>query len=989
MRGAIIFCLLALALGGAFYFFVMRGGPEFSAAELAPPVTTRKVVPTTIPSLDSQVPVGRSAGVWIESIDAKTGRKVNEFRSEDVVPRADGSVDVMNPQARFYGNKGGIITLDGSEGHILYTQAGARDDARALGTSTPTSGELRDVTVRYYERSLDDEPMIVVSVPAVRFDSNSNRISTIDCVVDGQGYAAEQVPVTMRGRDFDFDGQGLTLAWNDREGMLDQLEILRGNRLVVRDVSKFIGEDVARAEPRHPGYRPTLTQAVLGLVMLQAPEKKTEELYLATFDRDVRVIKDGREVATADVMRCVIPLGKPGHDEPSGPATKSARPKRENADRARPRDDKEPAPAPTTQAVPMEIRWTGKLTVRPARIVTDMLETAMVEFVGNPARVEENGASASGRLIRVEPDAGRVRIEPGGNVRAIELKDATGAELRSRSPLVIDETEGLATIDGGGALNVPASESQQSPLALSWSKKLSVVLGKGAHAGLQGVLIEGEAKVDSDRLAMNCESLELSFDAAAEPVEKKDAQSRFAMPSPDLALLRRVHARGDAVCRVGTAEAQRTLAAQDIQLGFVGSEKDALLDSMLCDGQVSLVDSSGLNLDAGTLSVQTVPMSLTDSKGELDGDFFSLLKGFNAQKAVRIKRADGSMLEGDEVELSGAGEQQRLTVSGAPARLASPKGSLNGDHIELDPATGDIRVPGTGNFAGTNPDQPGAEVAISWAESMNVVGATGECRFAGGVNISGGDSKGSRLFATADHGSMQFKKKDASATQPAAAGLQSIEFEAIRTLTLDGNVDLNVKAADKRTSSMESERLEVDLESGTMSLPQQGRMQLIDGRKGSATTRSAIGPGALAMQWNDRLDWDMRAGQLKLSGDVRVGFEREGSDDPVRILCDRLTGSLTPIETSNGFDQLTPRIDLKTLSAHGNVAVRSKDASFDATELLYDLQTQLAVARGTDTRPVEVLDTTGISRIGFSSITWNLETGLIEDFRDITGQIRR
>ncbi len=988
MRAAIIVCLLALTLGGIFYFFVMRGGPEFTAAELAPPSATTKVVPTTIPSLDPNVPVGKSAGVWVQSMDPKSLRVVNEFRSEDVVPRPDGSVDVVKPQARFYGKGDSMISLDGVDGHVFYTQAGARTDSKALATSTPTNGELHDVKLCFFEHKTDAEPVITVTVPAVKFDSNSNRISTIDCVVNGQGYAAEQVPVTMRGRDFDFDGQGLNLAWNDREGMLDQLEILRGNRLLVHDVSKFVGEAVVTRVPapnRHTSS--SALESLIGIVAVEtpAPTDRGNDLYHATFDKDVHVIKDGKEIASGDVMRCVIPLEQSSKKpEPKAPA-KRARPRSEAAGH---RTQTSPATAPTTQPQPLEIHWTGKLIVRPVRLVPDAPHTQMVELVGSPARIDENGAVAVGRVIHVEPDAGKVRVEPGGTVRAIELTDLNGAQLRSRSPLTIDQNAGLATIEGGGALNIPASEKQKSPLAMSWARKLTLTLGSGPGAALEKINVDGDAKVDSDRLSLNCATLELGFDAPPEDAPEPATGSRFAMPSPDLSLLRRVHARGDAVCKVGADATQRTLSAQDIQLGFVGAEHDALLNSILCDGEVRLLDARGMNLAAGSMSVQTKPISLANDQ-DADADFFTLVTGFSAEKAVHITRPDGSSVDGQEVELAGIAEAQRLKVRGAPALLSSPKGSLQGSEIELDPATGDIRVPGEGSFVGANPKRSGTDVGVNWAESMNLDGKTGVCQFVGAVGINGHDDKGSQLYAQARHGTMQFQSKPASATKPAATGLGGLEFESIRSLTLDTDVTLNVTTTDGRSSSLDSSRLEIDLAAGTMHVPAPGRMLMIDHRAKPADDKGKFGPGELAMLWRERLDWDMRGGLLVLNGGVRVGFQREGANEPVRIICNQITGTLTPIDTTTGFDQMTPRIDLKTLRAVGEVAVRSKETSFDAAELLYDLQTQLAHAHGTDAQPVEVFDSQGTSRIGFSTITWNLETGLIEDFRDITGAIRR
>lgn len=1001
MRTAIIMGLLTLFLGGVLYFFVLRDREDVFIEDLAGPATTNKMVPTTVPNLDTQMPVGRSSGVRAETIDSR-GRVLNSFSSQDVVPRADGSVDVVKPEAFFYGKTGGIVRLNGSEGHVFYTQAGSKENTQSLGTSTPTSGDLKDVTIRFYEHSLDEEPSIVVVVPAVRFDSNSNRITTIDCIVNGQGVAAEQVPVTMTGRDFDFEGQGLSVAWNDREGMLDQLEILRGNRLLVRDVSRFVGEEMAAGTMRTTRtplapQAPTISMALFGVMQVDSPVPSanteqtpdtSKDLYHATFDRDVHILKDGMEIATGDVLRCVIPLGgsrknteatNTSEDRPK-PATRKAKPEAVRA-------DAQPTSTPTTQPIPMEIRWNGKLTVRPVKLVPEAPHAAMVEIVGAPARVAENGAVATGRLIHIEPDAGRVRIEPGGNIRAIEVKDASGAEIRSRSILSIDQIGGVATIDGGGALTVPPSETQKSAVQVQWSKKLTLSMAPGEFQFLQSIEVDGDAKVDSEQLKLECGRLELGFDAPVRP--SAQGSSRLSMPSPDLSLLRVVHARGDARCDLGSGDSSRTLSAQNIQLGFVaGDDDDALLNAILCDGEVKLIDSNGLDLSAGNLSVQTKPISLARSETQPNSDFFDLVLGFSAQTDVTIRRADGSSVVGDEVQLSGKGADQRLFASGTPAFVSSPKGSLIAQDIELDPATGDVSVPGPGKFAGTNPDRPGTNIDIAWTESMNVDGKTGECTLSGAVHINGIDDKGAHLVADAARGRMQFETKPPADGQ-APSGLSGVTMDSIRSLTLDGGVVLSVDTQDARSSSMETPQLTVDLVNGTLDAPEPGRMLVIDRRKDASTGQSKFGPGALAMRWNEALTWDMRGGNLSLLGGVRIGFEREGESGPVRITCNRLDGTLTPLDTSSGFDQMTPKIDLKMLRAQGDVMVRSSEASFDCADLVYDLFAQRATAKGTDLKPVEVLNAAGTSRIGFSSVVWNLETGKVEDLRDVSGQIRQ
>lgn len=1039
MRSAVLILLPIALLGAAFYFFVVRVRPaplptSVSQNSLGP--TTRKFVPTTMGTSEAASAIGQSGDVWVQTLSRKTRKVANEFRAERFDPRPDGAVDVTFPQARFYGEDGGIVTLEGSGGKVSLSQPGDRKDPQAMGASTPTSGDLRDVIIRFYDESIDDEPSLVAQVPAVHFDAIGNRISTVDSVLDGKGVTAEQVPITVRGRDFEFDGYGLTMSWNDRGGRLESLEVNRGERMLIKNLETFsLPKQVTAPKPVSASMMIASPADLFTGILVQASTApvRRKQMYHATFDRDVRILRDEKQMAAADVMRVVLPLGeaKAVRDEAPSEETRAQRARRRAAasapaSRREVIDDHLGVRTPATRAAksttrvisstqpaesgPIEVRWAGKLTVRPAERIEDLPKDVgqMVELVGAPAWIEENGSRADARLIRVEPEAGRLRLEPGGPVKAIAVHDARGADLRSRSPLIVDRNTGTATVTGGGTLIAPANPpGQPDETTITWARRLTIATTDAEQARLKSVIIEGEANVASTQLNVTSDTLALGFgEPAKAAVPANTASAAIAMPAADLSALRSVVATGDALMSIGKdAATRRTLGAQKIELGFVPIDSGAGLQSVKCDDGVKLDDAAGLSLACANLNATLKPSAIDRPAANATADPLADLESFIATGAVSLKQPDGSNAAGDRVELARDGDIKRMTLTGAPARIGSTRGSLEGNRIIVDPAAGDVNVPGPGRFVGTAEAKPdgsatGGAMAVAWLESMTAAGKTGECDLIGGVRIDGTSAAGTRLNASARRGRINFtpRSQSSSSTKPAVA---DASLDAVRSVELVGAVDVAMDAAGVRSANIQTEEVDIDLENGTVTAPQAGRLMVTDSRGAAtqpttqvaaappATRKGSIGPGSLAVAWKNQLLWKMRDGQLTFDGGVRLGFEKAGSDDPIRLTCDRIVCGLAPVQTGKGVDQMAQRIDLRTVTAENGVSVRSKLASFDAATMNYDAISNRATAIGAIDTPVEVFDADGTSRVGFSAITWNVETGMIEDFRDIDGRLRR
>ena len=98
---------------------------------------------------------------------------------------------------------------------------------------------MRDVTIRLYPSADAAEPELTATMPNAAFDNDTLRVFTAPMPADPAkgrpAVAGDRVPVNVRGVDYDFDGQGLTLRINQRERQVQALEIAHGGRMVIKN----------------------------------------------------------------------------------------------------------------------------------------------------------------------------------------------------------------------------------------------------------------------------------------------------------------------------------------------------------------------------------------------------------------------------------------------------------------------------------------------------------------------------------------------------------------------------------------------------------------------------------------------------------------------------------------------------------------------------------------------------------------------------------
>ena len=432
MRTRLLVLLSFVALVGAFLVYARietRRAHGGAGALLAPPVDP----PPPPPKGDG--PGGwirPGSGAWLISYDESTGAMKNRFRADEYTPRDDGTVVVMNPVAEFFMQKGQMMRLTGKTGEVVVPSAGGGGKGGMTPhAGTPNRGRIHDCVIELFDLFPDspngaaDE---TIWVDNIQFDNETMLITTEGFNRGDEVVQADQVPVKMRGKKYDFDGRGLRLRWNDKDGRLELLEVAHGEQLLVRDSSGLSGTlggglgKVKGSAPPPPalqtraGPLPAMLAsadpAAAGEALAQPPpaaphsskspspkagrRNAPPQPYLATFYENVRITQGAAVLVTADQMAVSFTTRNDTAPKP-GPSTSSAtrpappRPQTSAAavpssPRTAPADDASapgqssasagpahvsPATAavvvPSTQpAPPVIVRWTGKLIMHPA-----------------------------------------------------------------------------------------------------------------------------------------------------------------------------------------------------------------------------------------------------------------------------------------------------------------------------------------------------------------------------------------------------------------------------------------------------------------------------------------------------------------------------------------------------------------------------------------------------------------------------------------------
>ncbi len=505
----------------------------------------------------------------------------SRFRSDDYVPRKNGTVWVSNPVSEFYLGGHQHLEVVGVDGEVVVQDVPDLQKTAVGRTGMPNRGRINHVVMKL----LEDEPLpgkdpliLTLTTNNIAFDNETFRITTEAYTApDGSTVNADQVPVHVVG-DYDFDGRGLTLRWNDRDGRLELLEIAHGERLVVNHPGSggMAPGRLAHPEPSAPPVANSSnrtgprTDSRIGSQVVEVVNKAnvathpstqplkpsrgaSQTIYAATFYDSVKVTQGAPVLMTGDSMRVNFRL-KGGENESAGPTTHPSTQPAGPATAPVLASTTAPAVAttspstqPSTQPaeVPVVVTWTGKLRIIPTNNPPRAIAPgeSVIEIFGFSApalarrsgsTAQQEGIEARGASLLYQTSDGSASLYGSEAFPTVSLTRLPPAAWPDARPSVVTSHEidytgvdRTAVLHGAGHATFPlaavhpgASSTQPvEPKALDavWRRG-----GKLFFAGhgrdemtLDHAEFVGDVDVEHPQLSLQSQSLELQFSPAA------------------------------------------------------------------------------------------------------------------------------------------------------------------------------------------------------------------------------------------------------------------------------------------------------------------------------------------------------------------------------------------------------------------------------------------------------------------------------------------
>lgn len=995
--------VLALAAGVYVMMQPAAAPPPGAVQRLA----TQQLPATTAPATQQAVGVVHPGeNLWVKVPDEKTGALALQFRAARYEPQPDNSLNVTQPQAEFYFTNGQVVSIEGSHGRVVIPGDATQSSDLRFATAPPSRGELYDVTISLFNAGNLRRPAIVCRVNNVAFDNDTFRIATEAFTApDGKHVPADQVPIQLRGQEYDFNGRGLTIRWNDRDRRLQMLEIAHGESLTIKS-PQFLQERQAStarsARTTTASARPAPRQAAAAPRAETPPTQPaaTQPVYQANFEGPVRAVQGGRQLMLAESLRVDFRMEEQDSDAPPATAPTRRRP-----------TTSAPAPATTRPATapaapePVILRWKGKLVIAPAEHeVAELRPGEMnIELASTKSAVELHYAGVDvrcGSCLYLAGGRG-AEVRNSESVPLISMKDARGAQLQTTG-LIYDGPAGKAFVRGQSRTEMPLKQQDGSVQLLSadWNKECVLTMAGQAQNNLviEQAEISGDVKIEHPRLKLVSQMMRVLFapsqDAGADSVQLKEV---VASGQVQCALIdeqnNTQHVHADKLT-VETAPD----AANELRPRVVTAE-----------GNVHSFDEGNTQeIRAGHLVATLAPATRPSDPPRIER--------FMAQRDVQFRSGEAHG-RADQLIAVPEGDDYDVKLSGQPfATVAAGDSSLAGAIIGFKPRRQELQVVGAGTLRGMlreTPDAKPSPFELAWDSGLEFEGAADRAEVNGNVAFTTTSRDGSRNTASGDKLTLALmegpKKPGAPATTRSAEtalDLGGLNGKTLRTLSLEGNtkLDSTLLAADGkllRRVYLAAPTLRVDGPEQRVVIPAAGRMLFEDFSpvaRGPATAPARLGDfsGATAFEWQRELIFDQARGRTEMLGGVVIVHEaaNAGNSPPFRLEAEQVSADLekqtaAATRTTGGLADVSSAADVKRVAAEGGVRFISGQVQFDAAKVWFDPAEEILAAIGDGRSPVQVYDSQGRSTGSFEEVWWNTRTQQIKRLRNVQATIRR
>ena len=469
--------------------------------------------------------------------DPKTGAAVAEVRVGRYTRKSDREIELARVSATALAGSG-VVTLDAPTGHVLVEAATDRPDKLDGDTiGLADVARLNDVTLRYYADAADAKrgpsaAQFTLRVDNLVFDNNRFSLYTDDTTVDGQTVLADDVPVYVRGREYDFDGRGLLIRWDGKTRKPTLFRVAHGRSMTIKDGRRFLPTP---AKTAHAAVSPLLLASRENAGVADAVRATTTQTafdtYRMTMGGNVRATQAGETLLRADAVAAVFAnVPNPVSETPM-----KAEPAK--AAEAKPRRETPAATNPTTppDLSPVTLAWDGPLLVTLMDGATPLRDPddARLRATGVPLVLRRDGAEARARqldydrggdLLTLSADTGDsfaagdfapAATRPDDADGQVSLTDADGRTLVTKNLLARPDA-GTATASGEGYAAL--TDDAGRPVRVRWDDSCDFELGDAAAGGgrsLKSVHAVGAVNVRHAEFLLDAATLDLSLTQAA------------------------------------------------------------------------------------------------------------------------------------------------------------------------------------------------------------------------------------------------------------------------------------------------------------------------------------------------------------------------------------------------------------------------------------------------------------------------------------------
>ncbi len=991
--------------------------------------------------------IGRGEQAWFKIFN-EHWQVASQFRAAEYNPQADGRVHVTTPEYVFFLSGGELVRVRGREGVVVMSRLPGPEDGTSIGPAEPPSrGELKGVEIELFDSveameadSADNNTSTLqVLLDNAAFDNQTFRIFTEAAAIDGQELGPDQIPVTVRGRDYEFDGRGLTIRWNERDRRLELLRIEHGERLVIRDPDRLMID--ARPGRRDRGNS---RQASLPLMLasldasaaaeaISAPAPRSQRpSYRATFDRDVRIHQGDQQLVDADQMFIDFVFSGEKPDAPTSqpatqprdaatavpanarlaadetPSTQAAEPVAE-ADAANDATGEAPAEAEPAVPQPIIVYWNGPFVVTPAPADAPRPAegAAIVHLVGQPLRLQRDGGDIVAASLIYDTGDERLLID-GTEQSPLVLKDAEGSVIQTQTLTYIPQQKRME-LRGRSSATFPVREradEEAQPLQAEWADRCVLLLSDGGleQLAVQRAQLVGNVRITHPSVRLSSQALGLELDTDAASTQPADASSRMQ--------LRRLTARGDVDCVIiDDQEQTQSIQADRLRLDTAVDDQGRLYPRQIfADGQLVRASDGQQTLVARTIHAILAPAAASgDATTQPTARI--VLEKLIASDSAEYSRADGQRAAADRIEVVQQGDQPTITLLGN-ASIGDGNNILHGPHVQVLTDQQQARVIGAGSLQAmveTQAGTPPRPLTVEWSRDVVVDGKANRIDVNGDVVVTTATADGASHALTGESMLMTLADVEPDAANVPAAGQgndgvktrsavvpELAQRKRVESITFERSVQVtSLRTAEDgkllRRFFLRAPRLDYDPQQRQMVVPVAGQLLFEDHpqRPEHADAEASQLFGATAMAWEKRLVYDETHRHITLEGNVLIKHQPdEGQKQPpFELRAQTVRAELAESDSDQPAEgELIDRPDLRRLIADQNVGFKSRDIELTALRIEHDPHNGDVIATGTREQPVHI--SRGVTTGSFREARFNLRTEKLQviDFR---GNVRR